>query len=81
MNFKLSVDNWNIVSENGLPEDGEFCFLIWKSSDGEYNWSVGGYNKNEKAFYVDFGLGGLVLEEKNVVAWAKFFEDATLVVQ
>jgi hypothetical protein len=81
MNFKLNVDNWNIVSEKGLPTDGEFCFLVWKSSDGEYNWSVGGYNKNEKEFYVDFGLGGLVLEEKNVIAWAEFFEDATLVVQ
>ncbi len=22
MNFKLSVDKWNLVSEKGLPEDG-----------------------------------------------------------
>lgn len=28
MNFKLSVDKWNLVSEKGLPQDGEFCFLV-----------------------------------------------------
>ena len=81
MNFKLSVDRWNLVSEKGLPQDGEFCFLVWKSEDGEYNWSAGGYNANEKEFYIVFGYGGLVLSEENVVAWAVFFEDETFEVE
>lgn len=80
MNFKLSVDKWNLVSEKGLPEDGEFCFLVWKSDDGKYNWSVGGYDEKEKEFYIDFGYGGLVLEAERIVAWAEFFGDETFTV-
>jgi hypothetical protein len=81
MNFKLSVDKWNLVSEKGLPEDGEFCFLVWKSDDGKYNWSAGGYNEIDKEFYIDFGYGGMVIEAKDVVAWAVFFGDETFTAQ
>lgn len=81
MNFKLSIDKWNLVSEDGLPEDGEFCFLIWKSGDGEYDWGVGGYNESENEFYVNFGYGGLVFEAKDIVAWAILGEDETFTVQ
>lgn len=81
MNFKLSVEKWNLVSEKGLPEDGTWCFFVWQSDDGEYNWNVGGYNANEKIFFVDFGLGGLVLEEENIIAWAVLFEDETFTAQ
>jgi hypothetical protein len=81
MNFKLSVDKWNLVSEKGLPEDGEFCFLVWKSDDGKYNWSAGGYSEIDKEFYIDFGYGGMVLEAKDVVAWAVFFGDETFTAQ
>jgi hypothetical protein len=81
MSFKLSVDKWNLVSEKGLPEDGEFCFLVWKSDDGEYNWSAGGYSEREKEFFIDFGYGGLVLKAEDVVAWAVFFGDETFTVQ
>ena len=81
MNFNLSVDKWNLVSEKGLPEDGAWCFLVWKWENGELNWSVGGYNESEQSFYVNFGLGGLVLEAKDVIAWAVFFGDETFTVQ
>lgn len=81
MNFSLSVDKWNLVSEKGLPKDGEWCFLVWKSSTGEIDWSVGGYSESEKTFYVNFGLGGLVLDAELVLAWAVFFGDETFTVQ
>lgn len=81
MNFSLSVDKWNLVSEKGLPEDGEWCFLVWKTAKGELDWSVGGYNENKQSFYVNFGLGGLVLDAEDVIAWAVFFGDATFTVQ
>lgn len=81
MNFKLSVEKWNLVSEKGLPEDGEWCFLVWKSDDGEINWSAGGYNAQDKEFFIDFGHGGLILEAENVVAWAVFFGDENFTVQ
>ena len=81
MNFNLSVDKWNLVSEKGLPEDGEWCFLVWKSENGELDWSIGGYNESEKNFYANFGLGGLVLEAKDVIAWAVCFGDETFTVQ
>lgn len=81
MGFKLSVEKWNLVSEKGLPEDSTWCFLVWQSDDGEYNWSMGGYNADEKFFYVNFGLGGLVLEAEHVVAWAVLFGDEVFTVQ
>jgi hypothetical protein len=81
MNFRLSVDKWNLVSEKGLPEDGEFCFLVWKSDDGAYHWSAGGYDESAKEFFIDFGYGGLVLGAENVVAWTVFFGDETFTVQ
>lgn len=81
MNFNLSVDKWNLVSEKGLPEDGEWCFLVWKTHDGELDWSVGGYNESENEFYVNFGMGGLVLGAEDVIAWAVFFGDETFTVQ
>lgn len=81
MNFNLSVDKWNLVSEKGLPEDGEWCFLVWKTENGELDWSVGGYDEGEQSFYVNFGLGGLILEAKDVIAWAVFFGDETFTVQ
>ena len=33
MNFSLRVDKWNLVSEKGLPEDEEWCFLVWKTEE------------------------------------------------
>ncbi|MDE7270850.1 MAG: hypothetical protein K2N81_10310 [Acetatifactor sp.] len=81
MKFNLSVDKWNLVSEKGLPEDGEWCFLVWKTEDGELQWSIGGYNESEENFYVDFGMGGMVLDAKDVIAWAVCFGDETFTVQ
>ncbi len=77
MNFKLSIDKWNLVSEKGLPEDGTWCFVVWKTHDGKYDWTVGGYDEKEKKFYANFGLGGMVMKEEHVVAWAVFGEDET----
>ncbi|MDE6016678.1 MAG: hypothetical protein K2H41_13485 [Acetatifactor sp.] len=81
MKFNLSVDKWNLVSEKGLPEDGEWCFLVWKTEDGELQWSIGGYDESEENFYVDFGMGGMVLDAKDVIAWAVCFGDETFTVQ
>lgn len=81
MNFNLSVDKWNLVSEKGLPEDGEWCFLVSKTENGEWDWSVGGYNESEKSFYVNFGPGGLVLEAEDVIAWAVIYGDETFTVK
>lgn len=81
MNFSLRVDKWNLVSEKGLPEDEEWCFLVWKTEEGEFEWSVGGYSESEQRFYVNFGQGGLVLDAADVVAWAVFFGDETFTVQ
>lgn len=37
-----------------------------------YDWGVAGYNKEAKQFYVNFGMGGLVYDEENVIAWKAF---------
>lgn len=80
MKFNLTVKKWNLVAKSGLPQDGTWCFYIWKTHEGKYDWAIGGYNACEKMFYVDFGLGGLVMEAENVVAWATVFKDETFTV-
>ena len=90
MNFNLSVQKWHLVSEKGLPKDGTWCFLVWKSAkDGtwcflvwksakdEYEWTIGGYNEAEKYFYANLGLGGMSVDVDEVVAWAELFKDET----
>lgn len=81
MKFNLTVpkESWNLVSEVGYPEDAEWCFLIYKVRD-KYSFSVGGYSVYEEQFYVNFGLGGAVLDEQDVYAWALFCDDNYLTV-
>lgn len=68
--FKFEVTDWVYVDESGYPEEDDWCLLVCKDSDGEYFFFVGGYNESEKAFYVNFGLGGAITDAADVVAWA-----------
>ena len=70
--FDFSIKNWSLVSEKGLPKDGEWCFLIWVKQNGEFDWSMGGYSEKESQFYVNFGFGGATLPEQEVYAWSTF---------
>lgn len=75
INFKLVVDErqWNVVSEKGYPEEYSWCFLILKTeAEGEYDYFVGGYIPDRKCFWVNFGLGGAVVDDNEVFAWAPF---------
>ena len=74
--FKIPESAWNYVAEKGLPEEDDWCFLICDyRKDGNYSYEIGGYNKEKKSFYVNFGLGGLVITEEVVVAWVKLFDE------
>ena len=53
-------------------------FLVWKSAKDEYEWTIGGYNETEKYFYANLGLGGMIVDTDEVVAWAELFKDETL---
>ena len=44
MNYNLSVQKWHLVSEKGLPKDGTWSFVVWKSAKDVYVWTDGGYN-------------------------------------
>ena len=77
MNFNLSVQKWHLVSGKGLPKDGTWCFLVWKSAKDEYERTIGGYNEAEKYFYANLGLGGMIVDADEVVAWAELFKDET----
>lgn len=71
--FTLHVENWNFVSEVGYPPDSEWCFIITPSQVGcLYDWGVAGYSKKEKQFYANFGMGGLVTKQEDVIAWKTF---------
>ena len=43
----------------------------------EYEWTIGGYNEAEKYFYANLGLGGMIVDTDEVVAWAELFKDET----
>lgn len=72
--FTLSIDNWNITESVGLPEDGAVCFIVFGNTSNGYSWSVGGYSISQKSFYCNLGLGGMVVPEKDVVAWKQWEE-------
>ncbi len=73
--MEIRVDKWHKVSEEGYPKDGDICFIATGSGDETDSWLIGGYNEDENAFYVDFGLGGMVTDVGDVTAWAHI-EDA-----
>jgi len=68
----FQTDNWNLVSEKGYPEDGENCFVLWKTETGDIDWFVGGYDENNESFIADYGLGNFCLDRKYVIAWSEF---------
>lgn len=79
--MEIRVRNWHRVSDEGYPEDGDICFIATKTGgDAADGWLVGGYNEDEKAFYADFGLGGMVADAEDVVFWA-LMEDAEFVAE
>ncbi len=78
MNFEVCMNDFNLVSEKGYPEDGEFCWVIWKTYNGEYDFSFGGYFEDKHEFYGNCGLGGMVLDEKDVVAWKPMGEEKVI---
>lgn len=76
--FKLCVEDWNFVDQVGYPPCDEWCFIITPSQYGcLYTWGVGGYSVEQKTFYVNYGLGGLVTDQEDVIAWKAFasFDD------
>lgn len=69
MDFLLGVTDWNLVSEVGLPPDGEWCFVVFGDSARGYSWTIGGYSTETGNFWGNMGYGGMVLEGKDAVAW------------
>lgn len=68
----ILIKSFHSIKEE--PNDGEFCFILFKN-EKSYELSVGGYNKKEKYFWADLGLGGMVYKAENVIAWKSFSED------
>ena len=75
--MKLEITQWHRVEEEGLPEDGTICFLITEP-DGS-DWSIGGYDEDNHAFYADFGMGGMVTPEESVYAWADITDGVVMI--
>ena len=74
---KLIINKWHWVAEEGFPEDEcEWCLLMYRGHDGEDEVLVGSYYEEKNEFYVNFGLGGLVMDAESVVGWASL-EDCT----
>ena len=70
---QLLFDKWHWVETDGLPEEEYiWCILMWKCHDGTLDMHVGSYFEEKKEFYVNFGLGGAVLDADSVIGWADF---------
>lgn len=74
MNFKMYAENFNVVSEVGFPQNHEFVIAIFGDDQNGYSWQPAGYDVKNKNFYANMGLGGMVLDEKNCVAWISWDE-------
>lgn len=72
--FEVPEERWNYVKEKVLPVDGVWCILVCSFRKGDYHYEIGGYNEPENEFYVNFGMGGCVIEAEFVVAWATLFD-------
>lgn len=69
---KLAIANWKWVAIDGLPTEDWWCLIMWRNHKGKMNVHVGSYYEKDKQFYVNFGLGGSVLEQDSVVGWVSF---------
>ena len=76
VDFQFSLTNWKITARDGLPEDDEWCFCLFGDKEN-LSWTVGGYNASAKAFWANMGLGGMVLQENDCIAWISW-DDAKL---
>ena len=80
MDFLLSIKDWNLVAEVGLPPDNTWCFSVFGDDKNGYSWTVGGYSIETGNFWGSMGDGGMVLEGKDCVAW-KAWNDVDLFCQ
>ena len=71
---KLVFENWKYPNVDVMPEDGDLCIVLWKSHDEKPNIFVGGYYSDRKEFWNNWGLGGAVLNEEDIVCW-KLLDD------
>lgn len=70
---KLAFENWKWVAIDGLPtEDWWWCLIMWRDHEGNLDVHVGRYFEECKEFYVNFGLGGSILEADSVIGWISF---------
>ncbi len=74
MDIKFEITDWNLIADKGLPNEEEMCYiLVVKKAKGGYGYEFGGYKEESQSFYVNWGLGGCVIEADSVVAWAPLF--------
>ncbi len=80
MDMFLIVPNWHWVDEVGLPKEEKFGFnySFFILTDNYSLVEVYGYDEDNKSFYHNFGLGGGVVDEESVIAWA-YFSDTSLI--
>lgn len=75
MGIYVEPDQWNIVSEVGLPKDATLCFVLFGENLEKLSWTVSLYDESNHNFYVNYGYGGLILEETEVFAWCKVTDE------
>lgn len=67
--------DWKIVNEVGLPDDGTICFVLFGEDLENLSWTISLYDKSNHNFYVNYGYGGMVLEEEHAYAWCEVTDE------
>ena len=79
MKYVFKISNLNYVEADGLPNDEELCFVVWADKEGNLDCFVGSYDENKKQFYADYGMGGVIVKAKSVIAWKLFDADNIII--
>lgn len=65
--MEVLFKEFNFISEKGLPSNHTICIIIFGKENKDY--FIGQYSEENHNFYVNFGDGGFVVNETDVIAW------------
>jgi hypothetical protein len=69
--ISIKIEDFNLISEKGLPRDGDRCIYIWRTKEKELRWQVGIYDRAQHSFFITFGESTFVTDKSKVIAWKR----------
>ena len=73
MNFEMTLKNWNMVEEVGLPADDEYIIAIHRGKNVGYAFQEGSYYKKENIIRNTVFGEIISMEGERIIAWLPMF--------